>query len=127
MCFQLIRLLSAVFPPPGFDAAKQADALYKEFGPGTIYEKVRQQSGQPKDGPWTNHSIKIFIANREEGRKPEADPTSKDPDGLCKSVVVIGQYSGQSNVLDKVAECVGVTQVGVVSASEGVASHDERV
>ena len=117
--FPAYTVLFVVFPPPGFDAAKQADALYKEFGPGTIYEKVRQQSGQPKDGPWTNHNLKIFIANREEDRKPEADPTSQDPDGLCKSVVVISQFSGQGNVLDKVAECVGITQVGVASDSEG--------
>lgn len=94
----------------GFDAAKQADAVYKEFGPGTIYEKVRQQSGQPKNGPWTNHSLKIFIANREEGRKPDADTTSQDPDGLCKAVVVIALFSGKGDLLNKVAECVATTQ-----------------
>ncbi|XP_064384497.1 crystallin J1C-like [Halichondria panicea] len=93
-----------------FEAGRLADALYKECGPGTIYEKVRQESGQPKKGPWTNHNLKIFIANREEGRKPEADPTSQDPDGLCKAIVVIASLSGTASVLDKVGECVGTTQ-----------------
>ncbi len=96
-----------------FEAGRLADALYKECGPGTIYEKVRQESGQPKKGPWTNHNLKIFIANREEGRKPEADPTSQDPDGLCKAIVVIASLSGTASVLDKVGECVGTTQVSI--------------
>ena len=96
-----------------FDAARLADALYKECGPGTIYEKTRHQSGQPKKGPWTNHNLKIFIANREDDRQPEADPTSKDPDGLCKAVVVIASLSGTASVLDKVGECVGTTQVSL--------------
>ena len=97
--------------PVGFNAGKLADALFKEFGPGTEYEAARNQSGYPIKGPWTNHSLKIFIANREAGTKPAADPTSGDPDGLCKSTVVVSLLSGKDGLLEAVKECVKTTQV----------------
>ena len=64
-------------PPPGFKEDKMADALYKFFGPNTIYEDARKQTARPKQGPWTNHNLNIFLTNRENGDKPEADAGSK--------------------------------------------------
>ena len=62
-------------------------------------------------GPWTNHNIKIFLANREKGHTPAADPSGSDPDGLCKAIVVIGLLSGKPELLDAVENCVKTTQV----------------
>ena len=98
----------------GFDADKLADAIFAHFGPGTIYEEARKQTSRPVKGPWTNHNIKIFLANREKGASPAADPSGGDPDGLCKSIVVIGLLSGKPELLDAVEKCVKTTQVGVV-------------
>lgn len=89
----------------GFDAKKYADAIFAYFGPGTVYEKARQQSGTPKQGPWTNHALKIMIANRENGDTPEADANSKDPDGLCKAIALVRQPDGN------IKPCVNTTQV----------------
>lgn len=68
-----------------------------------MYEKARQQSGTPKQGPWTNHALKIFIANRENEDTPEADPKSEDPDGLCKAIALVRQGD--------IKACVNTTQV----------------
>ena len=53
----------------------------------------------------------MFLANREKGAKPEADPSSADPDGLCKAIVVVGLLSGKPGLLDAVEQCVKTTQV----------------
>ena len=95
----------------GFDADKLADAIFTHFGPGTVYEDARKQTSKPIKGPWTNHNIKIFLANREKGASPAADPSSSDPDGLCKAIVVIGLLSGKPELLDAVEKCVKTTQV----------------
>ena len=84
-----------------------------------MYEDARTQSGTPIKGPWTNHSLKIFIANREAGTKPEADANSVDPDGLCKSIVVVSLLSGKDSLLEAVKECVKTTQVRNVSVPYG--------
>ena len=96
----------------GFDDAKLADAILKHFGPGTAYESARKQTKKPVDGPWTNHNIKIFLAKREEGDTPAGDTGSKDPDGLCKAVIVISLLSGKPEMLEAVKKCVETTQVG---------------
>ena len=54
-----------------------ADTLFKFFGPNTIYEDARKQTTKPIQGPWTNHNLKTFIANRENGVEPAADADSK--------------------------------------------------
>ena len=91
-----------------------ADAIFKHFGPGTIFEQARLSTEKPVKGPWTNHNIKIFLANREKGATPAADPSSADPDGLCKAVVVVGLLSGKAELLDTVEKCVKTTQVSRV-------------
>ncbi len=96
----------------GFDASKLADAIFATFGPGTVYEKARTEGGSPLKGPWTNHCIKIFVANRENGDKPEGDPNGKDPDGFCKAVAVTALLAGKDNLAAKVTECVNTCQVG---------------
>ena len=103
--------LPSLCPPLGFDAAKQADRLYKHFGPGTPFEATRKQSASPKQGCWTNHNLKTFIAKREEGDKEQSDTGSKDPDGLVKAIAVVAMHQGQPDLLDKVEQCVRVTQV----------------
>ena len=108
--FIIIILLCSI----GFDADKLADAIFTHFGPGTVYEDARKQTSKPINGPWTNHNIKIFLANREKGASPAADSSSKDPDGLCKAVVVIGLLSGKPELLDAVEKCVKTTQVSCV-------------
>jgi hypothetical protein len=85
------------------------DALFKEFGPGTVYEDARTQSNKPVQGPWTNHCLKIMIANRENGEVPGAEKNTKDPDGFCKTVA-LGGLNG-STPLDSVKECVRTVQV----------------
>ena len=95
----------------GFDDKKLADAFFEYFGPGTIYENARTQTGKPVKGPWTNHCMKIFIAKRENGEKPEADANSKDPDGLCKAVPVIALHSGKDSLSKEVTKCVQTIQV----------------
>ena len=97
--------------PPGFNRAKQADRLYKHFGPGTPYEATRQQTSSPKQGCWTNHNLKIFLAKREEGEDEEADSGSKDPDGLVKAIAVVAMYHGREEMERYVEECVRITQV----------------
>ena len=108
MHFHFVHLFST-----GFDADKLADAIFTHFGPGTVYEDARKQTSKPINGPWTNHNIKIFLANREKGASPAADPSGKDPDGLCKAIVVIGLLSGKPELLDAVEKCVKTTQVCV--------------
>lgn len=76
-----------------------------------MYEEARKMTGSPIKGPWTNHNIKIFIAKREKGESPAADPSSADPDGLCKAIVVVGLLSGKPELLDAVEKCVKTTQV----------------
>ena len=95
----------------GFDAGKLGDTLFEFFGPGTVYEKARQQSGSPIQGPWTNHCLKIMIANRENGVTPAGDKNSKDPDGLCKAVALVGLLTDVDNITDKVPDCVQTAQV----------------
>ena len=95
----------------GFDTNLLADALFKHFGPGTIYEDARQQSGSPVKGPWTNHCLKIMIANRENGQSPEGDPKSQDPDGLCKAIALVCLLGGTGDYSDKVEGCVQTAQV----------------
>lgn len=109
----------------GFDAGKLSDALFKEFGPDTPYENARTQSGSPINGPWTNHNLKIFIANREAETKPAADPTSADPDGLCKAIIVVALLGGKDGLLDSVRDCVKSTQVrnGHVFLGQSVNLH----
>ena len=106
-------MLLLILCSTGFDADKLADAIFTHFGPGTVYEDARKQTSKPINGPWTNHNIKIFLANREKGASPAADQSSKDPDGLCKAVVVIGLLSGKPELLDAVEKCVKTTQVCV--------------
>ena len=53
------------------------DTIFKFFGPNTIYEDARKQTTRPIQGPWTNHNLKTFIANREKGVEPAADAESK--------------------------------------------------
>ena len=71
-------------------------------------------TGKPINGPWTNHCLKIFIANRENGTTPEGDNGSKDPDGLCKAIGVVGLLSGKDSLIDSVGQCIKVAQVCVV-------------
>ena len=113
-------LLSSPPPPPppppplsspGFNAAKQADRLFKHFGPGTPFEETRKQKASPVQGTWTNHNIKIFLAKREEGEQVQSDSGSKDPDGLVKTISIMAMYHGKPELLAKVEECVTVTQV----------------
>ena len=100
----------------GFVGSQLADALFAHFGPGTIYEKARTGGGSPIKGPWTNHCLKIFIAKRENGDKPEGDANSKDPDGLCKAVGVTALFAGKGTdvIKEKVKECVVTCQVSTV-------------
>ena len=109
----ILTLLLINTPRAGFDASKLADAIFTHFGPGTPYEDARKSTERPVKGPWTNHNIKIFLANREKGATPAADPSSADPDGLCKAIVVIGLLSGKPELLDAVEGCVKTTQVCV--------------
>ena len=102
-----------IFTPLGLSVPKMADRFFKHFGDGTIYDAARRQSAKPVKGPWTNHSIKIFLAKREEGEKPESDTNSKDPDGLVKAIGIVGMYHGRQEMLDRVKECVEITQVHV--------------
>lgn len=95
----------------GFDDGKLADAIFKMFGPGTVYEEARKQTSKPINGPWTNHNIKTFLAKREEGETPAGDTGSKDPDGLCKAIIVIALLSGKPGMLEAVEKCVKTTQV----------------
>ncbi len=95
----------------GFDEQKLSDAIFKHYGPGTIFEAARNQSGSPIKGPWTNHCVKIMVANREAGKKPAGDTGSKDPDGLCKSIAVAALFSGTPNLKDGVEKCVNTCQV----------------
>ena len=88
-----------------------ADRIFKYFGEGTAFAAVRKQTDSPKNGPWTNHNIKIFLAKHEEEEKPASDSGSKDPDGLVKCIGIVGRYHGNEALLDKVEECVRVTQV----------------
>lgn len=105
----------------GFVAVKQADRFYKHFGPGTHFESTRTQSGSPKQGCWTNHNLKIFLAKREdEGEEDHADTGSKDPDGLVKAIGVAAMYHGRPDMLEKVGECVRITQVGGCGKSSSV-------
>lgn len=97
--------------PTGFDAAKQADRLFKHFGPGTSFEATRTTAGSPKQGCWTNHNLKTFLAKREEGEEDQTDSGSKDPDGLVKAIGMVAMYHGRPDMLQKVEECVRVTQV----------------
>lgn len=76
-----------------------------------MYEKARTSGGQPVKGPWTNHCVKIFVANRENEDKPEGDPNGKDPDGLCKAVAVTALLAGKDGLMEKVKECVNTVQV----------------
>lgn len=88
------------------------DALFEFFGPGTVYEDARMQSGKPVKGPWTNHCVKIMIANRENEVTPAGEKNSKDPDGFCKTVALAGLLGEVENGLDvKVCECVKTVQV----------------
>lgn len=112
-CFSLFASFIICLCSTGFDADKLADAIFTHFGPGTVYEDARKQTSKPINGPWTNHNIKIFLANREKGASPAADTSSKDPDGLCKAIVVIGLLSGKPELLDAVEKCVKTTQVRV--------------
>ena len=96
----------------GFDAGSLQDALYKAFGPGTIYEEARKQSDTPKQGPWTNHCLRTLISNREENVSPAEDTNSMDPDGLTKAVVLAGLLGGcGKNYDDMVVQCVETCQV----------------
>lgn len=101
----------------GFDAGKLGDTLFQFFGPGTVYEKARQQSGSPIQGPWTNHCLKIMIANRENGVTPAGDKNSKDPDGTCKAVALVGLLTDVDSIMDKVTDCVKTAQVYYLSHS----------
>lgn len=107
---QLFLTLKTLAECKGFDEVKQADAIFKTFGPNTIYEEARKQSSHPIKGPWTNKSVKIFLANREEGDKPEADPGSKDPDGLIKSIAVIALLYGKPELFEAVLKNLNITQ-----------------
>lgn len=107
----MCRVVVIIPIPSGFDDSKLADAIFAHFGPGTVYEKVRTQSESPKKGPWTNHCIKIFIANRENEDKPEADSSSKDPDGTTKAVAVTALLAGKDGLMDQVKKCVNTAQV----------------
>jgi ADP-ribosylglycohydrolase len=94
----------------GFDRAKQADRIYQTFGPGTSYEATCRQTGSPKQGCWTNHNIKTFLAKREEGETDQTDSGSKDPDGLVKVIAVVAMYHGRQEMEGLVEECVRITQ-----------------
>ena len=110
--FDVSRSFSVLFLVAGFDAGKLQDALFKTFGPGSIYEDVRKQSANPKQGPWTNICLKIMIANREENVSPAGDKNSKDPDGLSKAVVLAGLLGGcGQNYDNQVEQCVETCQV----------------
>ena len=79
-----------------------------------MYENARTQSGSPVKGPWTNHCIKIMVANRENGVTPAADKNSKDPDGLCKAVALAGLLGAkEGTMVESVRECVRTAQVSV--------------
>lgn len=106
----------------GFDAAKQADRLYKHFGPGTSFEETRKQKESPVKGCWTNHSLKIFMAKREEEEADQTDAGSKDPDGLLKAIAIVAMYHGRPELLAKVEECVRVTQSHPVAVRYALAS-----
>ena len=97
----------------GFDASKLADALFKHFGPGTVYEKARKEKDYPINGPYTNHSLKTFIGNREKGKTPEGNEENKDPDGLCKAIAVVGLLSGKKSLIESVTKCTKTLQVSM--------------
>lgn len=69
------------------------------------------QSQTPKKGPWTNHCIRILIANRENGDSPAADTKTVDPDGLCKAIALVGQGKLESFEAT-IKACVNTCQVG---------------
>ena len=96
---------------PGLDTANQADRLYNHFGPGTPFEATRKQTASPKQGCWTNHNLKTFMAKREEKEADQSDTGSKDPDGLVKAIAVLAMYHGRENMMEQVEACVRVTQV----------------
>lgn len=118
---QHLNTLSIHWLKLGFDETGKtlADALFKFFGPGTEYEKARTQSKYPLNGPYTNHCIKILVANRENETEPAADPSSKDPDGLCKAVAVIALLSGKESLVKAVKACVNTAQVSMSGHGEG--------
>ena len=96
----------------GFKGQALQDDLFRAFGPNTVYEETRKQSASPKQGPWTNHCVKVMVAKREEGDKPAADANSKDPDGLCKAVALAGLLGGRGTGYDdEVVQCVETCQV----------------
>jgi ADP-ribosylglycohydrolase len=107
---QLMVTMEGLVQDKGFDAAKQADRFYKTFGPGTPFEATRRQAGSPKQGCWTNHNIKTFVAKREEGEAEQADSGSKDPDGLVKAIAVVAMYHGRPEMEGLVEQCVRITQ-----------------
>lgn len=96
----------------GFNGQKLQDDLFKAFGPGTIYEEARNQTSKPRQGPWTNHCVVTMLTNKSSGVSPAGDKDSKDPDGLCKAIVLAGLLGGCGKCYDdEVSQCVETCQV----------------
>lgn len=123
---QLYLTLKNIAENKGFDAKHLGDAIFKFFGPDTEYEHARTQSGSPVKGPWTNHCVKIMIANRENGMEPAAEKNSKDPDGLCKAVALAGLLGpdGKGALLERVRECVQTVQLNPVAVDFAAAGFE---
>ena len=98
----------------GLDLVDFQAKLFTHYGPGTDYEKARQEAAKnerPVNGPWTNGAEKNFLKKYEAKEPVTGDPTNKDMDGLICAIPVMVLHAGKADLQEQVEKAVRVLQV----------------